>query len=211
MIPQGPSAAEVYAGAQFPWHQAMQPRWAVTVPNPTQFGYVVYRSTEEYYSYDAEVRTMDSPVAFTGSIVDLMLDALFARPTEYTFSVKADNFVPWGKRRDIRQQGAVPSPCDKLTVAAQKLRCQQQTNKTALLLRQGSLGSRPLSRTSWGPACCLISVMHGTEWADTHPAHQHQLHTNTNCHLHHFGWPSRHWLAIGQHGQGTLYTLVSER
>lgn len=151
MPPQVQFYADVTAGAQFPWKQALEPRWHVTVPSPTTLFYLLFSPNENllaqgYYAYDAAVSSIQSPVAFTGSMVQLMINALLANPSEYPFTVSANAFTlyvpPSGPRSDTDKgrdvsgpaAGAVPGHCDRLTGAVKQL-CQQHYQRLAQPLR----------------------------------------------------------------------------
>jgi hypothetical protein len=162
---QVPMGSDITAGSQFPWQQALEPRWYVTIPNPTHFFYFV-----SGYACNAAVSNMQSPVAFSGSIVQLMIASLLGRPSEYPFTVSSDDFTQCGSRadqsrpvgdsdkgRNVSGPGVVPNPCDKITGAAQ-LRCQQLHQRLTQPLRpegRAVLPDRGVRLTKEGAASIL--------------------------------------------------------
>lgn len=156
-------------GAKFPWKEALKPRNAIIVRNPTQLSYLVQPSPgvpgDTFKFYEANVSSISSPVTFTGSIVELMIDVLLALPQNFAFSVAADGFAdplrgPTPPPNDRRigpvdawtKRGAPRFQCDRFTAAAEQLLCQQHADKMTGVDRRVSADSAAVQQQAAGIA-----------------------------------------------------------
>lgn len=117
----------VDAGPKFTWKEALKPRNAITVPNPTTLQYSAGSG-----AYTGKISSISSPVYFQESAVELTTDVLLALPHTFASSVAAD-LLPTVDGR--AQQAPPPLQCDKVTPAAAKLICQHRADALTRLDR----------------------------------------------------------------------------
>lgn len=116
------------------------------MPNPSKLDYAVVLLGNQYRDYVATVSSIESPVAFQGSAVELLTDALLALPKQFDFNVTAKPFAkPVDDNRDGARAPDVSLPkwaashlnCDKATHAAEMVLCERRA-KFAPTLCPGS-------------------------------------------------------------------------
>lgn len=127
---RAPASAYITAGSKFPWAEALKPGNWITIPEPTTLSYKVSQQPDSALCYNAVVTSIESPAAFTGSVVDFLTDALLNEPSEYAFTVTADAFTGTDFCRAGKESGSAGDKlqretrlgnltnCDRLAEAA---------------------------------------------------------------------------------------------